>query len=573
MKFRYDIQGLRALAVIVVFIFHLGYMKNGYLGVDIFFVISGFLITGILNKEFLNGSYSIKNFYLRRIRRIIPLVLLINIIAIIIGYIIMLPDDYENLAQSVIATNFFSNNILQYVTTGNYWEVANDFKPLMHTWSLGIEEQYYIIFPLIFILLTKRKNKLFLILLILTIISLLSFVFTKNAGIAFYMLHTRFFELSIGGLVALKKDQLKDNRFLSDLILVLLCIILFFDFGLSNTIKVILSVIFTSILIGINNQNSIANKILSFKPIVFIGTISFSLYMWHQLIFAIYRYLYGSNINFIASVLLFIITFLLSTFSFYFVEDYFRKEKNISTKKLLLLTGSFFIISTVFSLLIYSRGGIIKDFPILNLTNKNAKRGVNSEYNDKIYKLNNSFKTDKIKILIIGDSFGRDWANVLLESSLKNKIEVRYISDVMNDSKADELLKSCNLVFLSYYRFYPLNEFNEFRNKYDFKGSYYIVGVKNFGDNSGIYYNNVNNNPYCEQKAEVQKPILDTNYKMKYCYRSKYVDILEILKDKNDMVNVFTDDCKLISQDTRHLTQAGAIYIGKQINLEKYIKK
>ena len=255
------------------------------------------------------------------------------------------------------------------------------------------------------------------------------------------------------------------------------------------------------------------------------------------------------------------------------MEDYFRKEKNISTKKLLLLTGSFFIISTVFSLLIYTRGGIIRDFPILNLTNKNAKRGVNSEYNDKIYKLNNSFNTDKIKILIIGDSFGRDWANVLLESSLKNKIEVRYISDVMNDSKADELLKSCNLVFLSYYRFYPLNEFNEFRNKYDFKGSYYIVGVKNFGDNSGIYYNNVNNNAYCVQKAEVQKPILDTNYKMKYCYRSKYVDILEILKDKNDMVNVFTDDCKLISQDTRHLTQAGAIYIGKQINLEKYIKK
>ena len=106
------------------------------------------------------------------------------------------------------------------------------------------------------------------------------------------------------------------------------------------------------------------------------------------------------------------------------MEDYFRKEKNISTKKLLLLTGSFFIISTVFSLLIYTRGGIIRDFPILNLTNKNAKRGVNSEYNDKIYKLNNSFNTDKIKILIIGDSFGRDWANVLLESSLNRLFKI-----------------------------------------------------------------------------------------------------------------------------------------------------
>lgn len=120
MKFRYDIQGIRALAVLTVFVFHLGFLPNGYLGVDIFFVISGFLITGILNKEFINGTYSIKEFYLRRLRRIIPLVLIVNIIALIIGFIIMLPDDYENLAQSVVATNFFSNNILQYITTGNY---------------------------------------------------------------------------------------------------------------------------------------------------------------------------------------------------------------------------------------------------------------------------------------------------------------------------------------------------------------------------------------------------------------------------------------------------------------------
>src|SRR5690349_7687321 len=156
MQFRKDIQGLRALAVIVVIIFHLGFLPNGYLGVDVFFVISGFLIIGIINKDFINGTYSIKDFYVRRFRRIIPLVLLTGLVALILGTYFMLPDDLENLSQSIIATNFFSNNILQLITVRNYWDIMNEYKPLMHTWSLGVEEQFYIVIPFLF-LFSSRK--------------------------------------------------------------------------------------------------------------------------------------------------------------------------------------------------------------------------------------------------------------------------------------------------------------------------------------------------------------------------------------------------------------------------------
>jgi peptidoglycan/LPS O-acetylase OafA/YrhL len=148
--YRNDIDTLRAVSVVAVILFHLGFISNGYLGVDVFFVISGYLITGIVFKESQIGEFSILKFYERRVRRIFPLVLLITIIAFCLGFIFMLPDDLENLCQSIVASNFSSNNILMKITSEDYWALKNDYKPLMHTWSLGIEEQFYLIFPLIF---------------------------------------------------------------------------------------------------------------------------------------------------------------------------------------------------------------------------------------------------------------------------------------------------------------------------------------------------------------------------------------------------------------------------------------
>ena len=136
-KYRKDIDGLRAIAVLSVIFFHLGYLPNGYLGVDIFFTISGYLITKIVYAESVENKFSITQFYLRRIRRIIPLVLFTSSIAVLIGFFVMLPDDFENLCQSLIATNFFGNNILQLITTGNYWDIVNNLNQKKWRPALG----------------------------------------------------------------------------------------------------------------------------------------------------------------------------------------------------------------------------------------------------------------------------------------------------------------------------------------------------------------------------------------------------------------------------------------------------
>ena len=203
--YRKDIDGLRAIAVMAVILFHFGYLPFGYLGVDVFFVISGYLITKIAYREALDNKFSILNFYLRRIRRIIPLVLFTLLFTLIFGIMVMLPEDLENLSESIMATNFFANNVLLLITTGNYWDTVNEFKPLMHTWSLGVEEQFYFIFPIIFLFLSGKRNKWILpVLIFLTTISVFLFVFSSsNSASKFYLIQFRFFELSIGGIGAI----------------------------------------------------------------------------------------------------------------------------------------------------------------------------------------------------------------------------------------------------------------------------------------------------------------------------------------------------------------------------------
>ena len=154
-RYRKDIDGLRAIAVAAVIVFHLGFAATGFLGVDVFFVISGYLITGIVLDDIARGRFTFADFYRRRVRRILPLSLITSLVALLLGTLVMLPDDLENLAQSVVATNLFSNNILQAITTRNYWDIVNEYKPLMHTWSLGVEEQFYLFWPLILIFASR----------------------------------------------------------------------------------------------------------------------------------------------------------------------------------------------------------------------------------------------------------------------------------------------------------------------------------------------------------------------------------------------------------------------------------
>ncbi len=208
------IDGLRALAVISVFIFHLqgSYLPGGFLGVDIFFVISGYLITSIIYKQKLQNQFSFKTFYIRRCKRILPPLFLVLLFTFVIGYKLLLPYDFYKLAISMISVVTFSANIQYSLRSGDYFSGDSSEWPLLHTWSLAVEEQYYFIFPiLLFFLMASFPKRLNLILIAVSFLSFaIAEYMSRTAGLqsySYYLIITRMGELLVGSLLALLQAQ------------------------------------------------------------------------------------------------------------------------------------------------------------------------------------------------------------------------------------------------------------------------------------------------------------------------------------------------------------------------------
>jgi len=601
--YRTDIDGLRAIAIIPVILFHLGYLSNGYLGVDIFFVISGYLITGLVYNEVTENKFSVLKFYERRVRRIIPLVLFTTLIAFILGLIFMLPDDLENLCQSVFASNFSANNILMRITSSDYWAVRNDYKPLMHTWSLGIEEQFYLLYPVIFFFLKGEKKKFILPLLIfLTFFSLTAFFTSTDISSKFYFLQYRFFELSIGGICAIYFSKrnlfIKSSKspFILYFLLSVLVFLLFSNSINSNDIKVVTTTIVTAgilVLGGLHfESNSLYRVLISNKLFTGIGKISFSLYMWHQIVFAFSRYILLNEITLKNAIVISIVVFILSILTYFTIEQPFRNRSIIKTKPLLRIVGFSFLIITSASLYVYMVGGIIKNVPELGINKSNkptqlnffsSQSNINIQYNEDIKALDKPFsnnnqgialKSDKVKVLVLGNSFGRDVANVLLESSFKDSIEVRY-SDLVSTSD-DELksrFKKADFIFFG--SDYPSKELIA---KYNIDiNKVWIIGTKDFGNSNGIHYNRKIED-YSKYRAIMKTGVLENNQKLKNKWGNKYIDLISLIADSRGKVLVFTPDGKFISQDTVHFTKFGAMFFAQLLDskfreIMKFTKK
>ncbi|MBV6637148.1 MAG: acyltransferase, partial [Mameliella sp.] len=211
MKYRPEVDGLRAVAVLPVILYHAGseVFSGGFVGVDVFFVISGYLITGLLLEDMDGGRFSLWRFYERRARRILPALIAVILPCLVLGWFVMLPDPYENLGQSVVATLVFGNNLLVYLTSG-YWGPVGEFRPLLHTWSLGVEEQFYVVAPLVlFAVWRVARGYLLQTVLLLWGISLarnLSLTWT-DWDYAFLMIDTRAWQLLTGAAVLLAERR------------------------------------------------------------------------------------------------------------------------------------------------------------------------------------------------------------------------------------------------------------------------------------------------------------------------------------------------------------------------------
>lgn len=439
----------------------------------------------------------------------------------------------------------------------------------MHTWSLGVEEQFYFILPLI-ILACKGKN-VRLILPILSIFALISVVVFLlpdfgNQASKFYLIQYRFFELAIGGIVGISLGEKKLKFFGSFLFLFLLTVLLTVNFEFNADLRLILVIVLATIFM-ITEKSKIEKILLENIVIQFIGKISFSLYMWHQIVFAFARYFVYNDLDIFPNYLILIgITFLLSVISYYLIETPFRDKKKMNTKTVFIIVIIGTTISSLSSLYLYYKKGILRNVPELNMyTNQKYTGNVHIEYNERVYDMNKPFSDNKKqKYLVVGNSFARDWVNVLLESKFGDNIEISYLVQLDNSKDTKEKIEKADRIYFSdQYK----NDADKLVEKYNLNGEkVWNVGTKSFGKNNGLIYNQRNDSNYCKLRTKIDNDFLLKNKKQKLQWKNHYVDLIEMVIDENKTVPVFTQNCKFISADTTHFTEFGAKYFAGILN-------
>jgi peptidoglycan/LPS O-acetylase OafA/YrhL len=293
---RRDIDGLRALAVIPVVLFHfgLGGVSGGFVGVDVFFVISGYLITAVICREIAAGRFSFVDFWARRARRIIPALSVVILATLAVGWLLLTPHDYSQLGRAVRYQAMFISNIL-FMRQDSYFNPASDFKPLLHTWSLSVEEQYYIFFPLLLVLLSRymRHWRWLLFGLFLVSFGLNVWVIKREPDAAFFLLPMRAWELLCGAMLAIlpplqhkPKPWVFESVSLAGLLAVLYALFFFDRETLFPGWAALFPVLGATAMIWANGQAAtVVGRLLSLRWLVAVGLISYSLYLWHWPVF------------------------------------------------------------------------------------------------------------------------------------------------------------------------------------------------------------------------------------------------------------------------------------------------
>lgn len=447
--YRPEIDGLRALAVLSVILFHAGIQtfKGGFVGVDIFFVISGYLITTIILRDIKKGKFSLTYFYQRRVRRILPALIVVIALSLPFAIFLLPPSDLKDFSKSIISTLTFWSNF-QFSFENGYFDVPGEYKPLLHTWSLSIEEQFYIFYPLFFISIIKfKKISLRLILILILLLSLFfaqwsgnliriyPFIeknllfYSESSFSEFMMPFGRIWELALGAICAVtlsqKNKTFKFSKGFNYLIfnissLLGFSLIIFSFFYLSRNFPypsfyTLIPTLGTGLLIIFCNRDTYIYKLLSNQILVFIGLISYSAYLFHYPIFTFIKY---ANLNFEVSDYIYIITLILflAFMNWKFIEQPFRKHGS-SIKKLLVFITCSYLVLILTSVFIFTNNGLdkrskfklsksVSDSFVYDNSGKNC---FDIDYlherknNNKICKIGN-IKKNKIDFIIFGDS-------------------------------------------------------------------------------------------------------------------------------------------------------------------------
>jgi len=431
--------------VVPVVLFHAGLKQfgGGFVGVDVFFVISGYLITTIILSEMESGQFSLVRFYDRRARRILPALFLVMLACIPFAWIWLLPQDLKEFSESLVAVGTFTSNILFWLQTG-YWGAANELKPLLHTWSLAVEEQYYVLFPLFLMLMWRFGKRWIFSAFLLT--ALLSFcmaewgAFTHPAA-TFFLLPTRAWELAIGASIAyyllyrpraasVLSSHQPVNEFLGMLGLLLIAVAVhWFDETTPFPSRyALVPTVGTSLIILFASPQTVVGRLLGTRLLVGIGLVSYSAYLWHQPILAFARQRSLSELNEYVLAILALLAFPIAYFSWRYAESPFRNKDRINQKAVFsfAVAGSVFFVAI--GLIGYLTNGFDNRLTSTDLSSASlqARIRVNHGLNDRCeeeFTLAAECRTsDQPEILLWGDSFAMQLASGILASKRDAKI-------------------------------------------------------------------------------------------------------------------------------------------------------
>ncbi len=551
--YRADIDGLRAIALLPVMGYHAGFegFKGGYLGVDIFLVISGYLITRLILKEADESQFSFFGFLERRARRLLPALLLVILCISPFAWVWMLPDALENYGQSVVASLFFGNNILLYLTAG-YWDLEAQFKPLLHTWSLAIEEQYYLFFPLLVMGLWKLGRRgLWVVFALLFVLSGAAWLWAMQAApeAAFYLLPFRGWEFLLGSFCALRSVQL--SRWPSELFALLGGILilwsLFVTGGHDPILGRILVCLGSVLLIQVLRPGLVVHWLLARPVLVGLGLISYSAYLWHQPVLALAGVYSAEAPSDLFLLGLLGMAIVLGWASWRYVEGPFRDRDIVSRRSFLVTVLFIGAVLAGFGLAAHQSKGFPARVWDPELVPQ-AQMGPEFNMQAMAYRAP-AFQTDKARVLVIGNSYARDWVHVLREGFDHEAMEIVY----RNDRRVCDLASSANVIFVVT----PVGP-GKFECV-DRQSAVYYVGSKTFGANlNWIARIDPANRALLRNPPDTAR--VQAEKKTAGIIGPRYLSVQPLLENADGVV-ITDQQGRPLSHDGFHLTQWGAEFV------------
>ncbi len=580
MERRNDIDGLRAVAVLGVVLNHAGLsaLPGGFVGVDIFFVISGFLISRIITDGVADGSFTLAHFWERRARRILPALIAVVAVSLVAGYLLLLPDDFENLAQSAVATMLFGNNVLLTLTSG-YWDLASAFKPLLHTWSLGVEEQFYIAYPLAALLVLRWRPRWFGAMLVAGV----AVSFALSVGLSarypdasFYLIHTRAWELLLGALVANRTTQMQlpervaQVLAVTGLALIVAAMLLIDETAPYPGWRALLPCLGTALILLYGPAGGPAPRLLGWSPLVLVGLASYSIYLWHQPLFAFARAASLTPPGPWLMTALTLATLVVGYASWRWIEQPFRDARRWTLRPFAAAAGIATALIVAAGLTVHLASGLPHRAPGMGLD-----AGDYAAYNNAAFRFQKDRFDDPARpnLLVVGNSTARDMVNMLVESGRFARFEIVYRPDLhlcslarLNGTPKLLVARADAILFVA-----STSPPGRCKTPPDQRDAilagkaWLLIGPKHFGYNLNAWLHVPAADRPASRAALLPETIAANAAYARIAPPDHYVDLLAIMQRRHRGLPVFDAQGQILSADRIHLTQAGAAFFGATI--------